>query len=274
MRSIYREMGYLRAENHKQNMEIASLKETVQIQNKTINQHESTIKKIIIDDRPVSSAGQSRRKRPARLLPVSILRGKKKNETDEDRRNLFYGPPTNCSDLTRLGYTLNGFYQVNKATTNEEKILNMTRLETIYCLFKQEGIYNPSLVEKPVIPSPFSNPFSSLLPGSSGPLFPASPDFSLLNPSMEKDGVSFFAMFTRIKRKYSNGRLTFHTADGEAGSVIENVGNSFDGKTGYFKAPKNGIYFFSYETLVGSRGNGTRVDFYLNDVIVQWIRLF
>ena len=52
---------------------------------------------------------------------------------------------------------------------------------------------------------------------------------------MEKDGVSFFAMFTRTKGKYSNGRLTFHTADGEAGAVIENVGNSFDGKTGTLK---------------------------------------
>ena len=86
---IHREMGSLRAENQKQNMEITSLKETVQLQNKTISQHETTIKELITNDHRVikgdrdphsvpSAAIISRRKRPARLLPDSILFGKKK----------------------------------------------------------------------------------------------------------------------------------------------------------------------------------------------------
>ena len=151
-------MGYLRAENHKQNVEIASLKKTVQIQNKTLNRHESTIKKIIIDDRPVSSAGQSRRKRPARLLPVSILRGKKKNETDQENRNLFFGPPTNCSDLTRLGYTLNGYYMIGRST-NVGKSTHITTLYAVYCTFKQERTFDSSRVAKLVMPLPLNSPF-------------------------------------------------------------------------------------------------------------------
>ena len=144
LRFIHQEMGALRNDNQKQNMEIASLKETVQLQNKTINQHEATIKDFFTDDHkvirtghPVSSAAMARRKRPARLLPASILRGKKKNETDEDRRKIFYGPPTNCSDLTRLGYTLNGFYMIKRPTNDSKIAHDVTILDVVYCIFKQ-----------------------------------------------------------------------------------------------------------------------------------------
>jgi len=170
-------MGSLRDENLKQNMEIASLKETVQLQNQTINRQEKTIKKLFDDnhkmiknDRPGSSAEQSRRKRPVRLLPVNILFGRKNNETvNQQNRNLFYGPPTNCSDLTRLGYTLNGYYLVkNPALSDDFK--KTTKIETVFCAFKQEGTHNPLLVQQEVIPPPSSlNPLPSSSSFSSPP---------------------------------------------------------------------------------------------------------
>jgi len=258
-------MGSLRAENQKQNIEIASLKETVDLQNKTINQHEAAIKeltttddhKMIKKDHPESSTATSRHKRPARLLPSAILRGRRRNETENDNRKIFYGPPTDCSDLTQLGYTLNGFYIVNKPTIMD-KAMNITKLETTYCAFKQEGTYNPTLVEKPVNPS-------------SVPLSPMNPlAFSFLDHlNTPTNDVYFLATMHRLKSKIFYGRLTFHnTADGDMGQTFENMGKSFNGETGYFTATRNGIYHFFYETLYGGRGNGARVDFYLNEIIV------
>jgi len=49
-------------------------------------------------------------KRPARLLPLQLLFNK--NSTDDvPLPPKFYGPPHNCSELSKLGYTLNGFYR-------------------------------------------------------------------------------------------------------------------------------------------------------------------
>ena len=46
------------------------------------------------------------------------LSGKKKNETANanitDTR--FYGPASNCDELAKLGYTLNGYYWVDGQT--------------------------------------------------------------------------------------------------------------------------------------------------------------
>jgi len=53
LRFIHQEMRSLRDENRKQNLDIASLKETVQLQNTTINQHESTIKELITDNHKI-----------------------------------------------------------------------------------------------------------------------------------------------------------------------------------------------------------------------------
>ena len=253
LRLIHREIGSLRDENHKQNMEIASLKEFVQLQNKTINQHETTINELLNDDHrmiksdhPVLPTGKSRRKRPAQLSPVSsTYSGEREGDNDPPNRiRQFYGPPANCSDLTRLGYTLNGFYLVKKPS-NDEKI---TTLDIIHCAFQQEGTYNPSLVEKPVKPSPFNSPLSQ--------------NHVFLKNPMDED---VFFWFTTIRNNKDHfGVLTFDP------STI-NQGNGFDGKVGYFKAPKNGIYHFSYEMtdfLGIGRGNGTSVDFYINDAIV------
>lgn len=56
-------------------MEIASLKATVQLQNKTTHQHDAITKKLTSDGR-----NHRRRIRPTRLLPPSILYGKPKND--------------------------------------------------------------------------------------------------------------------------------------------------------------------------------------------------
>ncbi len=85
---------------------------------------------------------------------------------------------------------------------------------------------------------------------------------------MPNNDFYFFAIVHRLKAKIVYGRLTFHnTADGGMGHTFENMGKSFNGETGYFTATRNGIYHFFYETLYGGRGNGARVDFYLNETL-------
>ena len=87
-------------------------------------------------------------KRPARLLPLRILLGERKNDTN-DKISRFYGPPTNCSDLIKLGYTLNGFYLVKTNNTDNTKDVHNLKTETVFCSFKQpEGTSNSTAMEK------------------------------------------------------------------------------------------------------------------------------
>jgi len=44
----------------------------------------------------------------------------------------FYGPPTSCFELGKLGYTLNGYYLVKGQGPS-----NKTRIVTVYCDFRQ-----------------------------------------------------------------------------------------------------------------------------------------
>ena len=166
LRFLHQEIGQLRDENHNQNMEITMLKEIMvainQNNNKTIsNQKTEIIKESPADHR--SSSGMFRRiKRPIRLLPTYLFRNEPKNETEQ---HIFYGPPTNCSDLSHLGYTLNGFYLVQSITNNTDDGL---KTETVYCAFKQPADvpFNPNAVEKKVTTFTSSkfddSPFSSL----------------------------------------------------------------------------------------------------------------
>ena len=216
-------MGLLRNENHKQNAEIASLKETVHLQNKTIYRHETTIEELSKDRPP--AARIPRRKRPARLLPVSILYGDRRNDT-EKYRNRFYGPPTNCSDLTRLGYTLNGYYLV-KPNNTETTITNNgnaknTKLQTVFCAFKQEGIFDESRVEK-VVSSQESIPTE----------------------------IYFHAKEAKSFTSWYHDALMF-------AKIISNVGGGFD-EGGSFVAPKSGIYHFIYK---GAQNRST-MDLYI-----------
>ncbi len=99
-----------------------------------------------------SPSEKSRQKRPYRLIPAH-----KTQKPDDDGNNLitqqplqFYGPLANCSDLSKLGYTLNGFYQVSPYNINTNS--NDIKIETIYCTFKQpEDSFKSSRVEKRIL---------------------------------------------------------------------------------------------------------------------------
>ena len=62
--------------------------------------------------------------------------GKQQNDTNEVKNSVkrFYGLPSNCSDLGRLGYTLNGFYLVNGT--------NNRNIEIVLCRFQQPARKN------------------------------------------------------------------------------------------------------------------------------------
>ncbi len=92
------------------------------------------------------------KKRPARLLPLQLLFNR--NSTDDvPLPPKFYGPPHNCSELSKLGYTLNGFYQVKQIIPSSSKIDDFSQLETIYCAFKQPGgVVDETKIERRVVP--------------------------------------------------------------------------------------------------------------------------
>jgi len=167
LRLIRQEIGFLREENQKQNTEIIILKETVQLQNETITKHEITMKELDhkmknsenCNKQNYSRKKQKRIRRPARLLPLQLLFDR--SDDDEERTTKkppplrFYGPPTNCSDLARLGYTLNGYYLVkhnNTNTTTDKSYFssNSTATDTVCCAFKQDGTFNPLQLEQRV----------------------------------------------------------------------------------------------------------------------------
>ena len=172
MRFIRQEIELLREENQEQNTEIKILKDTIKLQNKTINQHEKTIKELGqkikaslngCKNNNYSSDKIKQRKRPARLLPLQLLFDKDEDDDDTTKKptpRKFFGPPASCSDLSRLGYTLNGFYLVEKSNITKEATKNNLTLsyskttDTVYCAFKQDGAFNPSLVENKLALTP------------------------------------------------------------------------------------------------------------------------
>jgi len=84
----------------------------------------------------------SQNKRPARLLPLQLLFGDQ-DDKDQPVIRRFYGPPTNCSELSQLGYTLNGFYLVkapeNNNNSNIIKADDKIKVDIISCTFKHPG---------------------------------------------------------------------------------------------------------------------------------------
>ena len=58
----------------------------------------------------------------------------KKNESEKEEENTirFYGPPTSCSELQKLGYTLNGYYLIKGKDES-----NRSRIQVTYCQFQQ-----------------------------------------------------------------------------------------------------------------------------------------
>lgn len=133
---IHQEINSLRSENRNQNIQIALLQDKVGLQG---DDESSEPSKKVTDD-AVGDFHHHVQERPARLLPFRYLFDRKNNETDDgtslhQQLRRFYGPPTNCSDLSQLGYTLNGFYMVK----SEADLLGTTglQLETVFCTFKQ-----------------------------------------------------------------------------------------------------------------------------------------
>jgi len=167
---ICQEIGLLKDENQNQKTEMALLKETMELKDRKVHHQIDQLAKelrqkmdnfhresptIDSNNQHLSSSEKARKskgKRPARLLPLQLLYNRKSNGTDMMPRR-FYGPPTNCSDLSKLGYTLNGFYQVksNCSAVNDSSnadAVDTTNVETIYCAFKQpDGTFNSSNIE-------------------------------------------------------------------------------------------------------------------------------
>ena len=57
--------------------------------------------------------------------------GRDRNETEEQDalEERFYGPPSNCSELSKLGFTLNGYYIVKGSK-------NSSQIEIVLCRFR------------------------------------------------------------------------------------------------------------------------------------------
>ena len=50
---------------------------------------------------------------------------------EENIEKEFYGPPTNCTELGQLGYTLNGYYLVNRSHTSKHIEIVLCRFEIL-----------------------------------------------------------------------------------------------------------------------------------------------
>lgn len=71
------------------------------------------------------------------MLTIFPLYSKKDSEHDEEQIVVerFYGPPTSCNELGKLGYTLNGYYLVNGVNSKRQ-------IEIILCQFKSPHGFN------------------------------------------------------------------------------------------------------------------------------------
>ena len=164
----------------------------------------------------------SSNKRPARLLPQRILygKGKKKSNVNTTNSSLFCGPPKNCSDLTKLGYTLNGFYLVESPIITNE---STTKIETVYCSFRQPKEFNASLLERRV-----------------GLLTLSRPNMTEYFKSKKGTGVHFLARRLLDIKVAKGSPFTF---DG----LSFNLGDGFNRSSGVFNAPKSGVYQFNFK---------------------------
>lgn len=237
MRFIHREIDLLKSENHDQNTQIAVLKEMV-IESR---QNGDNSLQELLDRRRKEHQHSARVKRPYRLLP----KGGPKNNIPDDARasRKFYGPPIGCSDLSELGHTLNGFYQVKSLNSNSRLTndYNSAQLETVYCSFKQpEGSFDASKVEKRVI--------SKLGLNSKDVVHQSSSSYSAVTQSYTVTKQSN----SRIERIhfYARATNTIVLADLEVMKfdyLLLNLGGSFNATSGVFTASKSGIYKFLFQ---------------------------
>ncbi len=61
-----------------------------------------------------------------------------KDKTNNDEENMirFYGPPSSCKELGKLGYTLNGYYLVENNENGKIKKEEGGEIELIFCRFQ------------------------------------------------------------------------------------------------------------------------------------------
>jgi len=62
-------------------------------------------------------------------------RNQKIKGNNDNENAIFYGPPSSCKDLGKLGYTLNGYYFVRNKNI-EVGSLTEKKMEVILCRFQ------------------------------------------------------------------------------------------------------------------------------------------
>lgn len=158
-----------------------------------------------------------------------MSRGKPKNISDYQEENSirFYGPPTSCDDLKKLGYTLNGYYFVKHQPTN-----NSGKIRAVFCRFKmpenQQGIIKcfvrleVSFILKTNICSHIE--FETLIG----------------NVEMKTKSVNF-----HVQRKSGLSKRGIIPFDIER----LNVGGAMNLTSGVFTVPLNGTYHFQFSAV-------------------------
>ena len=258
LRFIRQEIGFLREENSNQNLEIAQLKKKMESKgNPVLNTEkikelidQSIEKYLAVDqeqDDPLGAISRPR-KRPARLLPHSILHGKKsKNQTIPKP---FFGPATNCSELSKLGYTLNGFYLVKTKVSPTANTTDniVTKLDTVYCSFKQpEGTMNRSInLEKRI------NVVGQLKTMEAG--------------CKSHRGIYFYAIKNMTRSSLRNltmiDRISFD-------HIFLNSGFQFKSGFATVPIPKSGVYQFVYTAIMNTTNRVvSNVHLAQNDIII------
>lgn len=165
--------------------------------------------------------GNKNKKRPVRLLPNSILYAEKNVSSNNNQIRRFYGPPTNCSQLAQLGYTLNGYYLVKSGN-----IPDIFQVDAVYCSFKQPGgSFSLSGLEKRLGHYKLGH------------------DIGTAN-----GGVHFYAILRSFNNTAAGAIIQFD-------QVTLNMGEAFDLDTGYFTAPRDGVYQFFFAGVIASTSN-------------------
>ena len=217
-----------------------------------------------------------RQERPARLLPLQPLFGQdEQNQTNYIKpARIFYGPPTNCSDLKRLGYTLNGFYLVNKTEVDSLEDGISHKIETVFCAFKQEAPFNLSAVENHVGLLKIHSNNKSESRKEVGNI--SSVRDVLVDTLLAQTNASSFANGFLVGKQSktsidssSSDKLLFHLQIKSSGviqhigesvefdNIILNVNKSYDPKSLAFFAPVDGNYKFVFEAKVLEKKNVT-----------------
>jgi len=205
---------------------------------------------------------------------ISFLRGENHNQnikslackngtattgTDQQQLREFYGPPANCSDLSQLGYTLNGFYLIKSTAANSLiDTLGLTQLEAVFCAFKQPGSHlkSPEL-EKRV---GFLKLDAKASPTSEVTTSPTKQGNEVQNASFQtktnNESSSSDKLIFHLQIK-SNSIVQKPGAPVEFDNIILNADKSYDPKTLAFFAPVTGNYKFVFETEVLEEKNVT-----------------